>query len=49
MSGEYDGLYAVLVCRVVLGRSFLTEKPGDRGLTIFARNPRRYKYGYNLW
>mmetsp|Transcript_40343 Transcript_40343/g.94826 ORF Transcript_40343/g.94826 Transcript_40343/m.94826 type:complete len:894 (+) Transcript_40343:102-2783(+) len=29
VGGEYDGLYAVLVCKVVLGRSFLTEKAGD--------------------
>mmetsp|Transcript_53912 Transcript_53912/g.128407 ORF Transcript_53912/g.128407 Transcript_53912/m.128407 type:complete len:891 (+) Transcript_53912:55-2727(+) len=29
VGGEYDGLYAVLVCRVVLGRSFVSEKPGD--------------------
>mmetsp|Transcript_39516 Transcript_39516/g.91251 ORF Transcript_39516/g.91251 Transcript_39516/m.91251 type:complete len:629 (-) Transcript_39516:206-2092(-) len=29
VGGEYDGLYAVLVCRVLLGRSFVTEQPGD--------------------
>jgi len=29
VGGEYDGLYAVLVCRAVLGRSFVTEQPGD--------------------
>lgn len=27
--GSYDGLFAVLICRAVLGRSFVTEKPGD--------------------
>ena len=27
--GEYDGLYAMMVCRVVLGRAFVTEKAGD--------------------
>ena len=29
MGGEYDGLYAVLVCRAILGRSYVTEQPGD--------------------
>ena len=29
MGGEYDGLYAVLVCRAILGRSYVTEKAGD--------------------
>lgn len=27
--GAYDGLFAVLICRAVVGRSFVTEKPGD--------------------
>ena len=27
--GEYDGLYALLVCKAVLGRSYVTEKAGD--------------------
>lgn len=27
--GAYDGLFAVLICRAVLGRAFVTEKPGD--------------------
>ena len=27
--GEYDGLYAVLVCKALLGRSYVTEQPGD--------------------
>eukprot|EP00931_Biecheleriopsis_adriatica_P116494 TRINITY_DN92132_c0_g1_i1.p1 TRINITY_DN92132_c0_g1~~TRINITY_DN92132_c0_g1_i1.p1 ORF type:complete len:924 (-),score=158.27 TRINITY_DN92132_c0_g1_i1:133-2904(-) len=27
--GAYDGLYAVLLCRVVLGSSFVVEKPGN--------------------
>jgi hypothetical protein len=27
--GAYDGLFAVLICRAVVGRSFRTEKPGD--------------------
>ena len=27
--GDYDGLYAVLVCRAVLGKSYVTEQPGD--------------------
>merc|ERR1719375_2758561 len=25
--GAYDGLFAVLICRAVVGRSFVTEKP----------------------
>jgi len=29
VGGEYDGLYAVLVCRVLLGRSFTATDPGD--------------------
>eukprot|EP00439_Symbiodinium_sp_Y106_P061959 s3343_g9.t1 len=29
MGGEYDGLYAVLVCRAVLGRSYVVENAGD--------------------
>ena len=27
--GEYDGLYALLVCKAVLGKSYVTEQPGD--------------------
>eukprot|EP00929_Paragymnodinium_shiwhaense_P037862 TRINITY_DN2008_c0_g1_i2.p1 TRINITY_DN2008_c0_g1~~TRINITY_DN2008_c0_g1_i2.p1 ORF type:complete len:961 (+),score=141.05 TRINITY_DN2008_c0_g1_i2:71-2953(+) len=27
--GAYDGLFAVLVCRAVLGHSYVTEKPGN--------------------
>mmetsp|Transcript_22307 Transcript_22307/g.40564 ORF Transcript_22307/g.40564 Transcript_22307/m.40564 type:complete len:249 (-) Transcript_22307:111-857(-) len=27
--GAYDGLFAMLVCRTVLGRAFVTEKSGD--------------------
>merc|ERR1712190_597402 len=27
--GEFDGLYAVLLCRAVLGRPFITQKPGN--------------------
>jgi len=27
--GAYDGLFAILLCRAVVGRSFVTEKPGD--------------------
>ena len=27
--GEYDGLHAVLVCKAVLGKSYVTERPGD--------------------
>jgi len=27
--GAFDGLFAVLFCRAVVGRSFVTEKPGD--------------------
>ncbi|CAE7459342.1 pme-5, partial [Symbiodinium natans] len=29
VGGEYDGLYAVLVCRALLGRSYVTEQAGD--------------------
>jgi len=29
VGGEYDGLYAMLVCRAVLGRSFVTETAGN--------------------
>merc|ERR1712032_219137 len=29
VSGEYAELYAVLLCRVVLGRPYVTESPGD--------------------
>ena len=29
VGGEYDGLYAMLVCRAVLGQPFVTEKPGN--------------------
>eukprot|EP00933_Yihiella_yeosuensis_P033814 TRINITY_DN27448_c0_g1_i1.p1 TRINITY_DN27448_c0_g1~~TRINITY_DN27448_c0_g1_i1.p1 ORF type:complete len:984 (-),score=175.77 TRINITY_DN27448_c0_g1_i1:70-3021(-) len=27
--GTYEGLFAVLVCRVIVGSSFVVEKPGD--------------------
>ena len=27
--GTYDGIFAVMLCRVVLGSSLLVEKPGD--------------------
>jgi len=27
--GAYDGLFAVLICRAIVGRSFVTLKPGD--------------------
>lgn len=27
--GAYDGLFAVLICRAVVGRSYVTQKPGD--------------------
>lgn len=27
--GEYDGLYAVILCRAVLGRPFVTQEPGN--------------------
>ena len=27
--GDYDGLYAVLLCRAVCGRPFVVETPGD--------------------
>lgn len=29
VGGEYDGLYAMLVCRVALGRPLVVEDPGD--------------------
>ena len=27
--GAYDGLFAVLLCRVVVGSSYVVEKPGN--------------------
>jgi len=36
--GEYEGLYAMLVCRAHLGRSYVTEKSGDFRQPVLSEN-----------